>query len=221
MIQPDARSRLTAQDIALILEWVDGVRPTPEDVDIWLQNADLDAVLDRPELADRLSESPMPGPSPSLYFYILVRHALVRHGISDRRLADYCAALLREFGRGDRAHRIAPVDDHRHEYLVDVLGDAASSSGERQFRVLVHLGNYALWFAGVFPERIEARRTRRGGPDLRYYDALGGKGYAEASDHWLASRVGLEDVFRGAAEQFVTLRSALNAVSGQLHLRAA
>lgn len=221
MIQPDARSRLTPDDVALVLTWIDGGRPSPEEVDVRLLEEDLDTVLDRPEVAAGLRAAPMPGPSPSLFFYVAVRHALVARGVTDRRMADYCAALLREFGRGDRAHRIAPVDDHRHEYLVDILSDASSAQGDRQFRVLVHLGNYALWFAGVFPERIAARRDRTGGPDLAYYDTLGGRGFAEASDHWMADRVGLGDVLRVAADRFGALRGALNAVSADLRLRAA
>jgi hypothetical protein len=221
MIQPDARSRLTPEDVALVLTWIDGGRPSPEEVDLRLLEEDLDTVLDRPEVAAGLRAAPMPGPSPSLFFYVAVRHALVARGVTDRRMADYCAALLREFGRGDRAHRIAPVDDHRHEYLVDILSDASSAQGDRQFRVLVHLGNYALWFAGVFPERIAARRGRTGGPDLAYYDTLGGRGFAEASDHWMADRVGLGDVLRVAADRFGALRGALNAVSADLRLRAA
>jgi len=222
MIQPDARSRLTAQDVALVLEWTTAGRPpTQEDVDLWLLEADLDEVLDRPEVADRVASTPMPGPSPSLFFYVLVRRALMRCGVADRRIADYCAALLREFGAGDRAHRIGSYDDHRHGYLVDIMADASSATGERQFRVLAHLGNYALWFAGVFPERIEARRSRKGGPDLSYYDAMGGRGYAEASDHWLAERTGLAEVYRTAADRFVTLRTALNAVSDDFRRRAA
>lgn len=221
MIQPDARSRLTPDDVALILEWTSGARPTAEDVDIWLQDEDLDAVLDRPELGERLRAAPVPGPSASLYFYILVRQALLSRGLDDRDLADYCAALLREFGQGDRAHRIAPVDDHRHRFLVEILNDLQAATGERQFRVLVHLGNYALWMAGVFPRRIEAVRSRRGGPDLTYYDALGCRGYAEASDHWLAGRTGLAPLFRTAAEQFPTVRGAINDVSEVMRGRAA
>jgi hypothetical protein len=87
--------------------------------------------------------------------------------------------------------------------------------------VLVHLGNYALWMAGLFPEWIEARRFRKGGPDLSYYDSLGARGFSEASDHWLASRVGLEDILRAAGDQFGDVRGALNEVSDRLNLRAA
>jgi hypothetical protein len=221
MIQPDARSRFTSDDLSLLIEWVTGGQATPEDVDIWLQDEDLDVVLDRPGLAERLLEVPVPGPSSSLLFYVLVRQTLLLRRLDDRRLADYCAALLREFGQKDRAFRIAPHDDHCHRYLVDILTDLSASTGERQFRVLVHLGNYALWFAGVFPDRIERVRSRRGGPDLSYYDALGGRGYAEASDHHLAERVGLADVFRITSDRFPAIRSALNEVSARLRRRAA
>ena len=79
---------------------------------------------------------------------------------------------------------------------MDILTDLEASDGERRFRVMVHLGEYALWLAGIFPEYIEARRLRRGGPDVPYYEALGRRGYGLASDHVLADVTGLEPVFR-------------------------
>jgi hypothetical protein len=223
MIRPDARSRLTPQDVALVLESVAGEKLSPEDVDIRLLSEDLDAVLDRPELARALQRAPVAGPtpSPSLYFYVLVRHALLARGLDDRILADYVASLLREFGVRDRARRIAAVDDQVHTWMVDIVEDLETATGERQFRVLVHLGNYALWMSGVFPRRIEALRARRGGPDISYYESLGYRGYAEAAGHWLASHVGLAEVYRAAAVHFPVVRSALSDVSRRFWERAA
>jgi len=66
---------------------------------------------------------------------------------------------------------------------------------------------------------VAARRIRRGGPDLSYYENLGGRGYAEACEHQLAERTGLEDVLRTAADRIHDLRVALNRVSAQLDLR--
>jgi hypothetical protein len=153
-------------------------------------------------------------------FYVLVRHSLLDVGVEDPAVADYFAALLREFGIRSRAHRVDDVDDHDHRYLVDILADLSVSTGSRQFKVSVHLGNYALWLAGVFPERVAAQRIRRGGPDLSYYEALGGRGFAEASEHHLAERSGLDDVLRTAAGQVHEIRIALNRVSAQLDLRS-
>lgn len=67
------------------------------------------------------------------------------------KLADYLAAMLMAFGQRDRAWRIDWHDDQQHRYLVDILQDVEATSGERRFRVLVHLGNFALWLSGSFP----------------------------------------------------------------------
>ncbi len=214
MITADARSRITPQDLDLLGACLAGAGASP------LGRESLDAVLDRRELAAWLLAARIPGPSSSLLFYVLVRHSLLDVGVDDPAMADYLAALLREFGDRQRARRVDDVDDHDHGYLVDILGDLAAASGDRQFKVSVHLGNYALWLSGVFPERIAALRLRRGGPDLSYYETLGSRGYAEASEHRLAERAGLEEILRTAAERTRDLRIALNRVSAQLSFRA-
>jgi hypothetical protein len=144
---------------------------------------------------------------------VVVRHALRQAGIDDRDLADYLAAMLLDFGRRDRAWRVDWNDDQRHRYLVDILTDLEASDGPRRFKVMVHLGNYALWLAGLFPDYIAARHLRKGGPDVGYYDALGRRGFGLASDHQLADAFGLDGVFRTAAEQYPSVRTALNGVS--------
>ncbi|HEV8612429.1 MAG TPA: hypothetical protein VGQ73_02895 [Gemmatimonadales bacterium] len=210
MITADARSRITQQDVELLGSCL-GTNPA--------RLASMDAVLDRREVAGFLLSATLPGPSPSLLFYVLVRHSLLDVGVEDPTVADYFAAVLREFGIRNRATRVAEVDDQEHHYLVDILADLAAATGERQFKVSVHLGNYALWLSGVFPERIAAQRLRRGGPDVSYYESMGGRGYAEASEHRLAERIGLDDVLRTAAERVHEVRVALNQVSAQLALR--
>ncbi len=211
MITADARSRITPQDVELLARCLGSTGGARDG---------LDEVLDRREVATFLMSGSLPGPSPSLLFYVLVRHSLLDVGIEDPTVADYFAAVLREFGVRGRATRVADVDDQDHHYLVDILADLSVSTGDRQFKVSVHLGNYALWLSGVFPERIAARQIRRGGPDLFYYESLGGRGYAEASEHRLAERVGLEDILRTAAERVHEVRVALNRVSAQLDLRS-
>ena len=116
------------------------------------------------------------------------------------------SALLLDFGQRDRAWRIDWHDDQQHRYLVDILADLETSAGDRRFRVMLHLGNYALWLAGLFPDYIAARHLRKAGPDVTYYDTLGRRGFGMASDHALASEYGLGDVLRTAAERFPSVR---------------
>jgi hypothetical protein len=209
VITADARSRITPQDLELLGSCL-GLAARP---------GSLDQALDRREVGEFLLSVTLPGPSPSLLFYVLVRRSLLDVGVLDPTVADYFAAVVREFGIRHLANRIDDADDQEHHYLVDILADLAASSGVRQFKVSVHLGNYALWLSGLFPERIAAQQLRRGGPGVAYYENLGGRGYAEASEHRLAERVGLEEILRTAAERAHEIRVALNQVSQRLALR--
>jgi hypothetical protein len=218
MIRANARSRLTAADLQLVVLLLSrGSAHRRAALERRVAMEGPDSLLDAPELLDRLlAVRTMLVPSEVLFFYVLVRHTLRGAGIDDRELADYLAAMLLDFGRRDRAWRIDWNDDQQHRYLADILLDLEASDGERRFRVMVHLGNYALWLAGLFPDYIAARHLRKGGPDVTYYDALGRRGFGLASDHALADRYGLDGVLRTAAERFPSLRGALNGLSDRV-----
>ena len=96
------------------------------------------------------------------------------------------------------------------------IGAIESADPQRSFLVRAHLGNYALWMSGVFPDYIELRRWRRGGPDLDYYEEMGRRGFTLAADHRLAAQHGLTALFEAAAARFPVLRPALNNISDAL-----
>jgi hypothetical protein len=218
MILANTRGSLKGRDLQLVLLLLSrGSAARRASLERRLEAEGPDALLDRPELLEGLlAVRTMLVPSPVLFFYVLVRHALLQGGLDDREVADYLAAVLLDFGRRDRAWRIDWNDDQRHRYLVDILADLEATEGERRFRVMVHLGNYALWLAGLFPDYIAARHLRKGGPDVSYYDTLGRRGFGMASDHALADYYHLDQLFRTAAERFALLRVALNGVSGRV-----
>jgi len=220
MILANTRGRLGPRDLQLVVLLLSQGSPRRRaTVERRLEQEGPDPLLDSAGLAERLlTVRSMLVPSEALFFYVVVRHALRSVGLDDRDLADYVAALLLEFGARDRANRVDWHDDHSHRYLVDILADLDASSGERRFRVMAHLGNYALWLAGLFPQYIEARRLRHGGPDLSYYDGLGRRGFAMASDHALADRYHLDEIFHTAADRYPTIRSALNGLSVRIGL---
>ncbi|MGH8574881.1 MAG: hypothetical protein ACREX8_20290 [Gammaproteobacteria bacterium] len=215
MIRPNTRGRLTAADLQLVILLLSrGSAHRRASLERRLVTEGPDPLLDAPDLLERLlAVRTMLVPSEALFFYVLVRHALCRAEITDRDLADYLAAVLLEFGQHDRAWRVDWNDDQRHRYLVDILADIEASGGARRFKVTVHLGNYALWLAGLFPDYIAARHLRKAGPDVTYYDTLGRRGFEMASDHSLAAEYGLDAVLRIAAERFPSVRGALNGVS--------
>ena len=70
--------------------------------------------------------------------------------------------------------------------------------------------------SGVFPDYIEMRRWRRGGPNIEYYEEMGRRGFTLAADHRLAAEHGLTPLFASAAVRFPVLRQALNNISDAL-----
>jgi hypothetical protein len=148
-----------------------------------------------------------------MFAYVIVRHTLCGVGETDRVLADFVTSILLHFGLRDRATRVADVDDEVYTTLADLLDAADGPDPRRAFFVQAHLGNYALWMSGLFPDYIEGRRFRRGAPPLDYYEEMGRRGYTLAATHQLAAEHGLTELFASAAERFATLRIALNRVS--------
>jgi hypothetical protein len=120
------------------------------------------------------------------------------------------------FGLRDRAWRVGESDDQIYTTLADLAADLDDPDGRRSFLVRTHLGNYALWVSGFFPDFIEHRRWRKGGPNLDYFEEMGRRGFQLAADHRLAENHGLATLYATAAERFGLLRTALNDVSDAL-----
>ena len=218
MILADTRHHLTRDDAQLVARLIarDSGAELRE-VEQELADHGIDAVLDDPRLPGAMLRSRQGAcASLPLFAYVMVRHALTRLGEQDRALADYLSALMLHFGLRDRAWRVGESDDQIYTTLADLAADLDDPDGRRSFLVRTHLGNYALWLSGLFPDYIEHRKWRRGGPDLDYYEEMGRKGYQLAAGHRLADDHGLSTLFATAADRFGLLRAALNDVSDSL-----
>lgn len=218
MILANTRRSLTRDDAQLAARLIaDGDDAELGRLESRLADEGIDAILDDPRLPEALLRMGRGAlASFRLFAYVTVRDALRRTGEHDRALADYLAAMLVHFSRADHVHRIAQADDEVYGTLVDLLADVDDPDARRSFLVRVHLGNYALWLSGLFPDHIEQRKWRRGGPDLEYYEAMGQRGFELASRHTLATQHGLAPLYANAAARFGLLRLALNSVSDRL-----
>jgi hypothetical protein len=218
MILADTRHSLTRDDAQLVARLIarDASLDLAE-VERAIADKGIEAVLDDPRLPAALLRAGQGAcASLPLFSYVMVRHALKRLGEEDRVIADYVASVLLHFGLRERAWRIGESDDQVYTTLADLAGDLDDPDGGRSFLVRTHLGNYALWVSGLFPDLIEHRHWRRGGPDLDYYEAMGRRGFQLAADHRLAENHGLSTLYATAAERFGLLRAALNDVSDAL-----
>jgi hypothetical protein len=215
MIVADVRRALRRDDAQLVLRLIArGNAIEYERAEGQLRDEGLDALLDDPRLLTGLLESRQGAcASYPLFAYVLVRHAMQSVGESDRVLADYVASILLHFGLQQRANRVGESDDEYYDTVAGLLGAVDGPDAQRAFLVRAHLGNYALWLSGMFPEFIAGRHHRRGAPDLDYFEEVGRRGYQLAADHRLATEHGLATLYSAAAERFPLLRVALNRVS--------
>jgi hypothetical protein len=87
-------------------------------------------------------------------------------GIRDQEMSAYVANMLVDFCELDQLHKVRnaagrPLSDVGEMLLESdpVYGPAPSFDRERQVRK--HIGDYTLFFAGMFPESINHIRLRR------------------------------------------------------------
>ncbi len=211
MIQPNVRASFGRRECEILVALAG---PEGEDR---LRAEGIDALLDDSSIVRGLLRRGGIDLAPApLVFYLLVRQALLEREIHDRRLADYTAAVLLEFGRIGRGvtSSAGPMPDTI--YLADILAEIDRARGEREFALRAHVGNMALWLGGVFPDFITERVRRRGAPPISYYDEIGAAGFRSAAAMAGGTRQGLGDLFMTFADEFANVRSALNGLSDAL-----
>jgi hypothetical protein len=105
-------------------------------------------------------------PLQRLFLDLVGRHYAEEIGIRDPQIVNYVSQLLAEFCDAEQLFKIRsaagqPISDVG-EMLVEsnpVFGPAPSFDRERQVRK--HIGDYTLFFTGMFPESINHFRLRR------------------------------------------------------------
>src|SRR5258705_8337928 len=105
-------------------------------------------------------------PLQQLFVELVGRHYAEEIGIRDPQVISYVAHLLSEFCDAEQLYKIRstagkPLGDVGEMLLESdpVYGPAPSFDRERQVRK--HIGDFTLFFAGMFPERVNQYRLRR------------------------------------------------------------
>jgi len=105
-------------------------------------------------------------PLQQLFLEMVGRHYAQEIGIRDPQIVNYVSQLLAEFCDSDQLFKITAESGRRlsdvGEMLMEsnpVYGPAPSFDRERQVRK--HIGDYTLFFTGMFPESINHFRLRK------------------------------------------------------------
>jgi hypothetical protein len=82
-------------------------------------------------------------------------------GIGDPRLIDYLSALLSRFISMEAVYRLRNTQGRRLEEVADMLFDAESlpPQGRTRREVYRHIGDFTLFWTGVYPEALKRLRS--------------------------------------------------------------
>ncbi len=213
MIRANCRDQFTADDFEFIVKSMATRKEDRVALTELLTDAETrDAILDHPALLEAIvRHEGLSSISPYLYFYVLVRKALQEHGIDQRVVADYVASLLAEFSSARRMHTISPQHNKSYRYFVDMMSDFLDANSYEAFLLRSHMGNYALFMTGIFPDYIYRRATYgRKAPGFEYYEKVGSQSYRWAARHRFADKYQLAPVLALLADRFRYVRVALN-----------
>lgn len=137
-------------------------------------------------------------------FQSLTETSFEQAGIRDLELMIYVTGVLVDFVHVDNLYRVRDAQGRRLEYLFELqieseLGDAAHARATQK-----HLGDYALFVVGMFPESLQRRRRL---VTADYYVAQGKQAYTTVSE--MDGVRPTAALFRKLSEQFEICVQAL------------
>lgn len=136
----------------------------------------------------------------------LVEHTFYTEvGLCDPRLTEYLADLLVDFTHVDRFKAISHAQGKRLEQIAAMLSvmedERPASKAERDRTMYRHIGDYTLFWAGVYPEQL--RRGSAGASDLLLsYVTRGKESYAIVSQLADESDILPASLFKHLSEDF-------------------
>jgi hypothetical protein len=220
VIQANCRAQFTADDFSFVVRVLaKSQKDAVSLVSLLSDEGERDAILDH----ELIYNSVVDGTgclqvSAAFYFYILTRRVLRRVSLDERALTDYVAAVLLGFSHINqlKAQGEPQATSRSFTYISDLMTQASNCPPEQAFVVRVHMANYALFFSGMFAERVQAHVQRRGAPSLSFYEAVGQSTYLSVAGHPQARRSELHDIFKTLGGEFHRVRIALNNLADTL-----
>jgi hypothetical protein len=106
-----------------------------------------------------------------------------RLGVADPRLIDYISDMLTRFVRWDALHRVRTPRGAPVEQVADMVAEADVRVGDARREVHRHIGDFTLFWTGVYPEALRRLRSPAKKDYFVDYCAQGKRAY------WIASEI--------------------------------
>jgi hypothetical protein len=212
MITPMIHNMLRREDLIRLVDEIASTDPSEAyPAAKQLEAGKVDSLLDSPvALAAVRGRGGAPAPLPlALLWYVPIRATLRDRGIPNIELADFTATLPVSFLLAKAMRRATQREATLAGWTEEIhsLPSGTVVQGERA----AYCGALALWWAGVFPERVSRRGM--GASMVRAYVEFASGAFDLAARNLLSAVPRAAAVYAGAAERTVVLRDALRDTS--------
>ena len=103
-------------------------------------------------------------------------------GVVDPNLTDYLSQMLVRFVRSDVVHRIRGISGRPLLTIPEMVSEASSRLGDAQRELHQHIGDFTLFWAGVYPEALRcAEKDEQDSEQFLNYCRYGKQSYKIAS----------------------------------------
>lgn len=112
------------------------------------------------------------------YFTGLAEHTFqTQLGVVDPALTDYISDMLTRFIRSDAMFRVRNVAGKRVHEVAELMSEAQERVGEAKREVHRHIGDFTLFWTGVYPEALKKLKASSRRDSLINYQVEGKRSY--------------------------------------------
>ncbi len=105
----------------------------------------------------------------------------VELGVADTQLTDYLVEMLMRFVKTDAIYRVRDTTGRRLEEVAEMLMEAEEREAKPRREIYRHIGDFTLFWAGVFPEALSRLQSADKKDYLIDYCQQGKRSYYLAS----------------------------------------
>jgi hypothetical protein len=164
---------------------------------------------------------PVPDPTLRRLFGALVERAFLQTlGVYEPQVADYLADILTDFAHMQQVYKIKDLSGKPLHEVADMLLHAdvrlEATSFNREREVHKHIGDFTLFWAGLYPEALPRLQAQTRRDHLLDYVQQGKNSYAIAASHDYGEYRQQAQTLRKLSDEFELCLYGLNSVRTQM-----
>ena len=133
-------------------------------------------------------------------------------GVADPPLTDYLTEMLVRFARSEAITGYRDAEGRRLTQVADMLQEAEQRQASPRRELLRHIGDYTLFWTGVFPEALPRLQAPDRKDHLINYEHHGRKSYLIASRFETQPFEDEAPILRRLGEEYELCREGLNRI---------